>query len=129
MPGILTQPNLRRLEALNRVRHVLQGEEGSISLLKRDSTNTLVELALIESGWTYSDRDKDGLNLPHWVTYELQVAEDLIAREDRDQIAAIQHGQKRFRIVERSDGKPGIWEPEGFNRFWRFYLSPLEEIP
>lgn len=129
MAGILTQPNLRRLDALRRVRHVLQGEAGSISLLKRDaSTNALVALLSIESGWTYSDHDAGGRALPPSVMFELQVAEELITKANIDQTAAIQHGQRRFQIVQFSPGEPGIFPPTGLNRFWRFWLAPLEEV-
>lgn len=129
MAGILTQPHFQRLEALRRVRHVLQGEEGSISLRKRDSaTNELVELRSIDRGWTYSDRAADGSALPPSVMFELQVAEELIAREDISQTAGVQHGQQRFQIVQVSPGEPGIFSPAGLQRFWRFWLAPLEEV-
>ena len=128
MAGILTQPHLRRLEALRRNHHLLQGEQGSISLLKRDSTQALVELLAIDSSWFYGDRDVNGRALPPWVTFELQVAEELIVTDNIHQTAAVQHGQKRFQIAQREDTRPGIFPPTGINRFWRFWLAPLEEV-
>jgi hypothetical protein len=117
---------MQRLEALRRVRHVLQGEQPSISLLKRDATNTLVSLLPIDSGWAYTDTDVNGGRLPPQVMYELQIAEELLTMADVKQIAAIQHDQRRFHIVQISEGEPGIFPPTGFHRFWRFWLAPLE---
>lgn len=129
MAGMLTQSHLRRLEALHRVRHVLQGEEGTISLRKRDATtNELVELLLIDRGWTYGDRAADGSTLPPQVMFELQVAEELIAKEDINQVAAIQHGQQRFKIVQLAPGEPGIFVPTALDRFYRVWIAPLEEV-
>lgn len=128
MAGILTQPHLQRLEALRRVRHVLQGEEPSITLLKRDSTNELVELHLIDRGWTYGDRDVNGSALPPQVMFELWIAEELITKEDVKQMAGVQHGQQRFQIVQVSPGEPGIFLPTALNRFLRVWLAPLEEV-
>jgi hypothetical protein len=129
MAGILTQPHLQRLEALRRVRHVLQGEDPSISLLKRDSTQALVEAVSVDRGWTYTDRDSSGGRLPPQVMFELQIAEEMIGREDVDQTAAIQHGEQIFEIVQLAPGEPGIFRPAGLQRFWRFWLAPLEELP
>jgi hypothetical protein len=126
MAGILTQPHFQRLEALRRVRHVLPGEEPSISLLKRDSTNALVALLSIDNGWTYSDVDAGGSRLPPQVMFELQVAEELVVIDEVKQTAGVQHGQQRFHIVQVSAGEPGIFAPTGLNRFWRFWLAPLE---
>ena len=120
---------MARLEALRRVRHVLQGEEGSISLRKRDATTKeLVELISIDTGWTYSDRDVNGRGLPPSVMFELWVAEELITRAQIKQVAAVQHGAQRFGIVQFSPGEPGIFQPSGLQRFWRFWLAPLEEV-
>jgi hypothetical protein len=126
MAGILTQAHFQRLEALRRVRHLLQGEEPSISLLKRDATNALVSLLSIDSGWTYSDADANGSRLPPQVMFELQIAEELIVIDDVKQTAGVQHGQQRFHIVQISAGEPGIFPPTGLRRFWRFWLAPLE---
>lgn len=128
MAGILTQPHFQRLETLRRVRHVLQGEDASVTLLKRNASNKLVELLSIDEAWTYSDRDVNGGGLPPQVMYELQVAEELITRTDMKQIAAVEHGAQRFQIVLISPGEPGLFPPTGLNRFWRFWLAPLEEV-
>lgn len=128
MAGTLTQAHFQRLEALRRVRHVLQGEEPSISLLKRGASNALVELLSIDTGWTYGDTDARGRALPPSVMFELWVAEELITRAQIKQVAAVQHGAQRFGIVQFSPGEPGIFMPTGFNRFWRFWLAPLEEV-
>lgn len=129
MAGILTQPHFQRLEALRRVRHALQGEEPSISLLKRDSTNKLVPLLSIDSGWTYSDTDANGSRLPPQVMFELQIAEELVTIEEVKQIAGVEHGIRRFRIAVVSEGEPGIFLPTGLHRFWRFWLALSEETP
>lgn len=128
MAGTLTQPHFQRIEALRRVRHVSQGEPGSISLLKRDSTNALVEVLPIDKAWTYSDVDAGGRALPPQVMFELQVAEELLTLDDVRQVAAIQHGQQVFQIARVSPGEPGIFPPTGLLRFWRFWLAPLEEV-
>jgi hypothetical protein len=119
---------MQRLEALRRVRHELQGEESSISLLKRDATNALVELASIDAGWTYGDREKDGGRLHPAVMFELQIAEELITSAEVYQTVAVQHGQQRFSIARITPGEPGIFPPAGLQRYWRFWLAPLEEI-
>lgn len=129
MPGILTQAHMQRLEALRRVRHVLQGEEGTITLLKRNATNKLVPLLSIDRGWTYSDQDANGGRVPPQVMVELQVAEELLTLDDVKQGAAWEHGIRRFHIVAISEGEPGIFLPTGLHRFWRFWLAPLEETP
>jgi hypothetical protein len=129
MAGLLTQSHLRRLEALRRVRHVLQCESGTITLLKRDSTNALVELLSINSSWTYGDQDVNGGRVPPQVMFELQIAEELLTLDDVKQIAAFEHGIRRFHVVAISEGEPGIFLPTGFHRFWRFWLAPLEETP
>jgi hypothetical protein len=126
MAGILTQAHMQRLEALRRVRHVLQGEQPSITLLKRDATNQLVPLLSIDSGWAYSDSDANGGRLPPQVMYELQVAEERLTMADVKQMAGWQHDLRRFHIVQISEGEPGIFPPTGFCRFWRFWLAPLE---
>lgn len=128
MSGILTQAHFRRLEALRRVRHVLQGETTSISLLKRDSTNALVQLLSISQAWTYSDVEADGSRLPPSVMFELQVAEELISAANMTQIAAVKHGQQVFQIVAIAPGEPGIFQPVGLDRFWRLWLAPLEGV-
>jgi hypothetical protein len=117
---------MQRLEALRRVRHVLQGEQPSITLLKRDGTNQLVPLLSIGSGWAYTDTDVNGSRLPPQVMHELQVAEELLTMEYVKQGAGWQHGLQRFHIVQISEGEPGIFPPTGFYRFWRFWLAPLE---
>jgi hypothetical protein len=114
------------LEALHRVRHVLQGENPSIEFLRRDpgtpSTNALSLLLSVNQGWTYADRDASGEKLPEGVLFELQVAELLFTEANLQQTAAVRHGQKIFRIV-----RPSPFEPTGFRRFWRFWLAPAEE--
>jgi hypothetical protein len=118
---------MKRLEALRRVRHVLQGEDGTITLLKRNaSTNALVDLLEIDTGWTYSDREANGGRLPPSVMFELQIAEEMISATDMAQIAAIRHGQQIFQIVVIAPGEPGIFKPSGLQRYWRFWLAPLE---
>jgi len=129
MAGILTQPHTLRLNALHRVRHVLQGEEPSISLLKRGTANELIELIPIDSGWTYGDAAAGGGRLPPQVMFELQIAEELLTMDVVKQVAAVEHGAQRWHIVQVSQGEPGIFPPTGINRFWRFWLAPLEETP
>lgn len=127
MAGILTHAHFQRLEALRRVRHVLQGEDGSITLLKRNATtNALIELLSIDQGWTYGDREANGGRLPPSVMFELRIAEELIKAADVKQIAAVRHGGQVFQIVAIAPGEPGIFPPAGFQRFWRFWLAPLE---
>lgn len=127
MAGILTQPHLQRLESLRRVRWVLQGEPGSISLLKRDSTKALVEFLSVDRGVAPFNEDPDGNRLPPGVQLELQVAEELISREDYDQAAAIQHGEQLYRILN-PQAEAEEFRPSGLRRFWRFWLAPLEEV-
>jgi hypothetical protein len=128
MAGILTQAHMQRLEALRRVRHVLQGEDPSISLLRRGPGNAPTELLSVDRAWTYSDRDADGDRLPPAVMFEVQMAEALITIDDVYQTAWIDHGQQRFQIVQVSPGEPGIFPPKGLKRFWRFWIAPLEEV-
>jgi hypothetical protein len=123
MAGILTQAHTRRLEALHRVRHILQGEDPSIVFLQRTpGTNALSQSLTISQNWTYTDRDASGDKLPPEVRFELQVAEPLFTKANLQQTVAVQHGQKIFRIV-----RPSPFEPTGFQRFWRFWLAPAEE--
>lgn len=119
---------MRRLEALRRVRHALQGEEPSILLLKRDLTNALVELISVDQSWAYADRAADGSRLPPSVMFELQIAEEMISVAELNQVAAVKHGQQVFQIVTVAPGEPGIFKPSGLDRFWRFWLAPLEEV-
>lgn len=128
MPGLLTQSHKKRLDALRKVRHVLQGEEGTIVLLKRDVTNALVELLSIDSAWSYGDKDVDGRTLHPAVMFELQIAEEMITIDNVKHTTAVQHGTQRFQIVQVSPGEPGIFPPSGLYRFWRFWLAPLEEV-
>jgi hypothetical protein len=129
MAGILTQAHGKRLETLRRVRHLLQGEEPTIVLQKRDSSSQeLVDLISVETAWSYTDREMDGSRLHPAVMYEMQIAEESITLDDVYQTAAVRHGQRRFQIVQVSPGEPGIFPPVGTNRFWRFWLAPLEEI-
>jgi hypothetical protein len=107
----------------------LQGESGTITLLKRNAaTGALIELLSIDRGWTYSDRDANGGMLPPHVMFELQVAEELVATADVRQTWAIKHGAQVFKIAQAGLGEPGIFQPSGFNRFWRFWITPLEEV-
>lgn len=128
MAGTLTQPHMSRLKALHRVRHVLQGEDASITFLKRNASNKLVELLAIDQAWTYGDTSATGGRLPPQVMFELQVAEELITSAEIKQTAGVQHGAQRFQIVQVSAGEPGIFPPTGINRFWRFWLAPLEVV-
>jgi hypothetical protein len=130
MAGTLTQPHLRRLDALHRVRHVLQGESGTITLLKRDATTGAINVPVVsvDRGWTYGDRDAEGRALPPHVRFELWVAEELITRAEVAQGMAWQHGAQVFQIARAGLGEPGIFQPSGFNRFWRFWITPLEEV-
>jgi hypothetical protein len=121
MAGLLTNAHFQRLEALRRVRHVLQGEAGLISFLRRDATNKLVEMFSVDQGWVFLDRDKDGDRLPSGVRFELQVAEMSIGLDTAEQARAIQHGSQRFKIVDR-------FEPENLARFWRFWVADLEKV-
>lgn len=126
MAGTLTQAHMRRIEAMRRVRHELQGEDPSISLLKRGTGSALVEFLPIDQGWAYGDRAADGGRLPPSVMFELQVAEEMITADQIVQVAAVQHGQQIFQIVAIALGEPGIFRPTGIQRFWRFWLAPLE---
>jgi hypothetical protein len=128
MGGILAQAHFQRLEALRRVRWVLQGEPGSISLLKRDLTGELVEFLSIDQGVAPFEEDADGRALPPQVLREIQVSELMIGDEDVMQTAGIQHGQNRYSIVAISPNEPGIFEPAGLRRFYRFWIAPLEKV-
>jgi hypothetical protein len=104
--------------------HVGQGEAGAIVFLKREpGTNALITLAIVSDNWAYSSVDRSGHALPPEALFELQIAEGVIAAETVKQAAAIQHGARRFRIV-----RPSPFEPTGLDRFWRFWLSPAEEV-
>jgi|SRR5262245_36683366 len=128
MAGLLTKSHLQRLNALHRIRHALQGEEPTITLLKRGTLNALVELISLDTGWTYSDREKDGSRLHPSAMFELQIAEELITSSEVYQTVAVQHGTQRFSIARITPGEPGIFPPAGLQRYWRFWLAPLEEI-
>jgi hypothetical protein len=124
MAGVLTQPHTQRLEALRRVRHVLQGEEASIVLLKREpGANALSELLSVDRSWAYDDADSRGNKLPPEVMFELQIGEDLLTADDLKQAVAIKHGAQLFQIV-----RPSPFAPVGFQRYWRFWLAPAEEV-
>lgn len=124
MPGILTQPHAQRLETLRNVRHVSQGEDGSIIFLKREpGTNALVTLFTVSKSWTYTDSTADGGQLPPEVLFELQIAETVLTKANLQGAAAVKHGQRVFQIR-----RPSPYEPTGLQRFWRFWLSPVEEV-
>jgi hypothetical protein len=131
MAGILTQAHMQRLEALRRVNLVLQGEPGSISLQKRDpNTGAFVDLMSVDrSFYPFFTQDAEGRSLPPDVQFELQIGELMLSDEDAKQVAAIQHGGQRFRVVRGDQAEPGILPPTGPRRYWRFHIAPLEEAP
>jgi hypothetical protein len=131
MAGILTQAHMQRLEAHRRVNLELQGEPGSISLQKLDSaTGAYVDFLTIDrSFYPFFTSDADGKSLPPDVRYELQIGELMITEEDAKQVAAVQHGSQRFRVVRGDQAEPGIVPPTGPRRFWRFHIAALEEVP
>jgi hypothetical protein len=130
MAGILTRPHFQRLEALRRVNLVLQGEPDSISLQKRDpNTGGFTDFLSIDRGfYPFFTRDPEGGGLPAKVQFEAQISELMVTDEDAKQVGAIQHGQQRFYIVRWDTGEAGIFPPIGPQRFWRFWLAPLEEV-
>ena len=104
--------------------HTGQGESGSIVFLKRaPGTNALAALVTVGEDWSYSSVDRNGNRLPPDVLFELRVAEDSISSSDLKQAAAIQHGSQLFQIV-----RPSPFELTGFERFWRFWLAPAEDV-
>ena len=121
MIPMLASTHYHRLEALRQLTHARQGEVGTISLMRRDSVNGLVESLSIEKAWFYDEADADGRRLPEGVRFELQVAEELITSDDLKQLAAIQHGDIIFKILA-----PSPFRPTGLQRFWRFWLTEAE---
>jgi hypothetical protein len=131
MAGILTQTHMQRLEALRRVNLVLQGEPGSISLQKLDpNTREFVDFLPIDrSFYPFFTADADGKSLPPDVRFELQIGELMLSDEDAKQVAAIQHGTQRYRVVRGDQAEPGMVPPTGPQRFYRLHIAPLEEVP
>jgi hypothetical protein len=129
MAGILTQAHMQRLEALRRVNLELQGEPGSISLQKLDpNTREFVDFLTIDrSFYLYLTEGADGRSLPPDVQFELQIGELMITDEDARQVAAVQHGGQRYRVVRGDQAEPGMLPPTGPRRYWRFHIAPLEE--
>jgi len=130
MSGLFTQAHMQRLEAIRRVNLELQGEPGSISLQKLDpTTREFVDFLTVDkSFYPFFTGDAEGKSLPADVRYELQIGELMISDEDARQVAAIQHGTQRFRVVRGDQAEPGVVPPTGPRRFWRFHIAPLEEV-
>ncbi len=122
--GLLVRPHFRRLEALRHVRHLLQGEEPTITMLEHQPTdNSLADYLTIEKGWNYDTWTADGLRLPADVQFELQIAEQWLTSIDIGKIVAIRHGEKQFQIMQ-----PSPFAPTGLHRFWRFWLTTSENL-
>lgn len=130
MPGILTQAHMQRLEALRRVKLELQGEPGSIALQKRNlTTGAFVDVLTIDrSFYPFFTVDADGKSLPPDVAFETQIGELMMTDEDAKQISALQHGTRRFKIVQGDQSKPGIHPPTASDRFWRLHIAILEDV-
>ena len=131
MAGILTHAQMSSLEAIRRVNLVLQGEPESISLQKFDTvTGSFVDFLTVEkSFYPFFNRDAEGRALPPDVQFELRIGELMITDEQAKQVAAVQYGSQRFRVVRGDQAEPGILGPIGPKRFWRFHIAALEETP
>lgn len=109
-----------RLEALRKIRHVLQGEAATIDLLGWDAETggyAAEPLVTIATCWA---KDRVGLGMGVYIE-EFQVGEgdDLLTSEQGLQAVAVQHGSQIFKVQKRI-------APEGINRYWRFQLQPIE---
>lgn len=125
MSGSLAQAHAMRLETLRQLRHVAQGEDGSITLQKREAgTGALSDLLRVGRSWAYGGEGVlNEIRLPQNVIFELQVAETEISKQDLRKAAAVKHGRKTFKVI-----RPSPFDPVGFDRFWRFWLAPAEEL-
>jgi|SRR5882672_719294 len=127
--SLLAKVQAANIEWDHRLNHAGQGETTQIVLMQRHATtNALIDFLPIAS-WKYRDRGFNNENLPSQVLFELQIAEALITKAQANKTAAIKHGQQIFQIVQIAQGEPGIFQPNGAQRFWRFWLAPLEELP
>lgn len=130
MAGILTQAHMQRLEALRRVNLEMMGDSGSITLQKRNlTTGAFVDILTIDrSFYPYFTQDPEGKSLPPDVAFETQIGEEMMTEVEAKQVSAIQHGTRRFKIVQGDQVKPGIHPPTATHRFWRLHIAILEEV-
>jgi hypothetical protein len=130
MSGIFTQIHMNRLETIRRDHVELQGESGSIMLKKLDpTTRAFVDLLAVDrSFYPFFTRQPDGRSLPGDVRFELQIGEEMLTDEVARQVAAVDHGTQRYRVVRGDQAEPGIVPPTGPHRFWRFHIAPLEAV-
>lgn len=110
------------LELARIERHVAQGEQGFITLLKRNAQNGLEPLLRIDSEWEYSDRLYDDRRVPIMdMQYELRIAVRQLSMEKIAQVSAVQHGELIFSIVQ-----PSPHPPTGDVQMWRLWLMHKE---
>lgn len=123
MASLIQSLTEEALEISRQVRHVDQGESGSISLLKRNaSTGALETLLSVTTGWEYSDRTYDDAPLPgDLAQYELRVAASKLTAAQVKQAVAIKHGSLTFQVA-----RPSPFAPTADTYLWRFWLTPLE---
>lgn len=118
--------HLARLKALHRVKHVLQGEDATILLLKLDSaTRGLVELASIDTGWSKTRIRPDffGSENDQLVTFveAFEIAESLLDAETANLVAGVRHGSRQYRVKIAA-------APDGLQRYWRLQIVSVEEV-
>lgn len=119
--GLFTEIDAEIIDVLHDIQHVEQGEEAEIVFEKLNGMNAPTDLFSVDS-FEYDERTANNTQLPPDVLYELRIPETLLERANVTGAASVRHGAQRFTII-----RPSPFAPAGFNRFWRFWLSPAED--
>lgn len=126
--SLLGNVQAAQIEWANRLDIAGQGEAKKITLMQRQDGTKLFIPLLEVAQFDRRETDPAGRSLPPVVSFELIVKEELITRAHIDRLGAIDHGNQRYRIVRDFPDEPGIWEPTGDRRYWRFWVAPLERL-
>jgi len=127
--SLLADVQAAQIEWENKLDIAGQGEVKKVALMQRqDGTGLFIPLLEVED-FGRRENDPAGRSLPPHVSFELTIKEGLITKEHADKTIAIDHGKQRYGILRGSGAEAGVWPPIGSNRFWRFWVAPLEELP